>query len=205
MVDENGTDTMVHIALDGDVVFVIGPTERRVTVYSLMVKNASPVLYAMLGPGFLEGQHLAKTGSTEIALPEDDADAMEIIFNVIHCRNDKVKKMLGPDELLRVAIACDKYDCVGSLEFAFQTWLSHIGATKSKDLWALAMAACVSQEQLAFAEATSALVFNHAGSFLDLTREHDDVMDPTLLLRTAGTFLVGRELCRLQQSHFLWH
>ncbi|KAB5514896.1 hypothetical protein GE09DRAFT_1264300, partial [Coniochaeta sp. 2T2.1] len=127
MVDENDTGTMVHIAPDGDVVLVTGKTQRRLRVHSLIANRASPVLNAMLGPSFREGQQLATNGSTEIPLPEDDADAMEIILNVIHCRNDEVKKILSPGELLRVAIACEKYDCFVPLEFAIQTWLSQSG------------------------------------------------------------------------------
>ncbi|KAB5581150.1 hypothetical protein GE09DRAFT_949341 [Coniochaeta sp. 2T2.1] len=193
MVDENDTDTMVHIARDGDVVLVVGQPQRRLRVYSLIAKSASPVLNAMLGPSFGEGQQLAKTGSTEMPLPEDDADAMETILNVIHCRNDEVKKLLSPGELLRVAIACEKYDCFVPLQFAIQTWLSHMSATKSEDLWAWAMAACLFHEQQAFADTTSAVASNHAGSSIDLTREHERVMDATMLLRTAGTLRTGRE------------
>jgi hypothetical protein len=43
----------------------------------------------MLGALYREGQRSGLTGSKkEIPLPEDDADAMTIIFAVIHHRND---------------------------------------------------------------------------------------------------------------------
>ncbi|KAB5513441.1 hypothetical protein GE09DRAFT_1231918 [Coniochaeta sp. 2T2.1] len=169
--DEMDTGTTIHVVPDGDVVLIVGPAGRRL------------------------GQ-LSKTGSTEIALPEDDADAMETLFSVMHCRNDRVKKVLEPDKLLRVAIACDKYDCFVSLEFATHTWLSHRGATKSEDLWAVAMAACLFREQQAFADATSALVYSHAGSFVDLTREHEGMMDSTLVMLEEARNKVRMSLLR---------
>ncbi len=94
LINEGNAPTTVDIAPNGDVVFVVGPSKTRLRVYSLFVKTASPVLNAMLRPNFEEGQQLAKTGSAEIALPEDNAEAIETIFNVIHGRNDKVRESL---------------------------------------------------------------------------------------------------------------
>ena len=192
-INEESAGITVDIAPDGDVVFVVGTTERRLRVYSLFVKAASPVLNAMLRPNFKEGHELAETGSVEIALPEDDAEAIEIIFNVIHGRNDKVRQTLSPDEILQVAIASDKYDCFVSLAFAIRVWLSRKGVSDPEELWVLAMAACLFREQEAFAEATAALVFNHVGSYVDLARKHEAVMDPIVLLNTAGMSLAGWE------------
>ncbi|KAK4245502.1 hypothetical protein C7999DRAFT_16311 [Corynascus novoguineensis] len=189
-INELSAQATVDIAPDGDVVFVIGPTERRLRVYSLFVKIASPVLKAMLRPNFEEGQQLAKTGSAEIALPEDDAEAMEIILNVIHGRNDQVRDTLSPNELLQIAIASDKYDCCVSLAFAIRIWLRYQGISDPEELWASAMAACLFREQEAFAEATSALVFNHAGSYIDLAKKYEAIMDPVMMLNTTGKFSV---------------
>jgi hypothetical protein len=192
-INEETAGETVDIAPDGDVVFVIGTTERRLRVHSLFVKAASPVLNAMLRPNFKEGHELAETGSVEIALPEDNGEAIEIIFNVIHGRNDKVRQTLSPDEILQVAITSDKYDCFVSLAFAIRVWLSHKDVSDPEELWVLAMAACLFRGQEAFAEATSALVFNHAGSYVDLARKHEAVMDPIVLLNTAGMSLAGWE------------
>ncbi|KXX80335.1 hypothetical protein MMYC01_204671 [Madurella mycetomatis] len=183
---EESAQSIVNIAPDGDVVFVVGPTKKRLRVYSLFIKTASPVLNAMLHPSFEEGQRLAKTGSVEIALPEDNAEAIEIIFNVIHGRNDKVQAKLSPNELLQVAIANDKYDFFVPLAFAIRIWLSRQGVSDPEELWALAMAACLFSEQEAFTAATSALVFNHEASYISLAKKHEAVMDPIMLLRTAG-------------------
>ncbi|KAK3293822.1 uncharacterized protein B0H64DRAFT_173440 [Chaetomium fimeti] len=196
MNEENAQKT-IDIAPDGDVVFVIGTTEKRVRVYSLFVKAASPVLNAMLGPNFEEGQQLAKTGSAEIALPEDNVEAIEIIFNVIHGRNDKVRETLSPRELLQVAIVSDKYDCSVSLAFAIRVWLSPRGGSDPEELWALAMAAYLFREREAFEKATSALVFNHGESYINLSRKHEAVMNPIILLNTAAMLEEARNKLRM--------
>lgn len=189
ILNEESAQSTVNIAPDGDVVFVIGPTKKRLRVHSLFVKTASAVLNAMLRPNFEEGQQLAKTGSVEIALPEDNAEAIETILNVIHGRNDKVQEKLSPNELLQVAIANDKYDFFVPLAFAIRIWLSHKSVGDPEELWALAMATCLFGKQEAFAEATFALVFNHEGSYIKLAKKYEEVMDPIMSLRVAGMSL----------------
>ncbi|KAH6842654.1 hypothetical protein B0I37DRAFT_382490 [Chaetomium sp. MPI-CAGE-AT-0009] len=187
----------VDIAPDGDVVFIVGPTQRRMRVQSLFVKTASPVLNAMLRPNFKEGHRLAQTGSAEIELPEDDADAIETILNIIHGRNDKVPDTLGPDELLQVAIAVDKYDCLVSLSFAIRVWIGREGVEKPEGLWALALAACLFRDEGGFAKATSALVVNYARSYIDLARKCEAAMDPVMLLTTAAMLEETRNKVRM--------
>lgn len=84
MSEQASATATIDIALEGDVVFIVGPTQRRLRVHLLFIKGASPVLKVMLGPNFREGHQLARTGLAEIALPEDGADAMETIFNIMH-------------------------------------------------------------------------------------------------------------------------
>ncbi|KAL2192952.1 hypothetical protein P885DRAFT_64422 [Corynascus similis CBS 632.67] len=196
-INELSAQTTVDIAPDGDVVFVIGPSERRLRVYSLFVKTASPVLKAMLRPNFEEGQQLAKTGSAEIALPEDDAEAMEIILNVIHGRNDQVRDTLSPNELLQVAITSDKYDCCAPLTFAIRIWLRRKGISNPEELWASALVACLFREEEAFAETTSALVFNYAGSYVDFAKKYEAIMDPVMMLYTAAMLEESRNKLRM--------
>lgn len=120
--------TTVDIAPNGDVVFIVGPRGKRLKVYSLFLTTASPVFNAMLSPSFKEGSQLAQPGSSEIELPEDNAEAIEIVFNVIHGHNNMVEDKLGSETLLQVAKIVDKYDCFNSLAFAIQTWLKWTNA-----------------------------------------------------------------------------
>lgn len=184
---EQSAPATVNIAQEGDVVFIIGPTQRRLKVHSLFVTMASPVFNAMLGPNFHEGQQLAKTGLAEVELPEDDADALETIFNIMHGRNDKVRDTLSPDEILQVAISGDKYDCFASLALARRLWLScYKGVRNPVELCALDLAACLFGQQEVFFETTTALIAYHSGSYLDLIRKYEAAMDPVMLLNIAG-------------------
>ncbi|CAK7274998.1 hypothetical protein SEPCBS119000_006459 [Sporothrix epigloea] len=185
------------IAVSGDVVLVVGPSGKKLRVHSLFIANASPVFNAMLGPNFAEGQQLKKSGLTEVVLPDDDAEAMELILKVIHGCNDTVPEKLTPDELVAVAVAADKYDCVGSLTFAMQIWLSCMSMTDPENLWAVAMTALVFRRQKAFAEATSALILNDAGSYLDGIRNYENLIDPVLLLKIAAKMEEERNKLRM--------
>jgi BTB/POZ domain len=104
MVTERNDSTIADIASDGDVILVVGAGMKRLKAYSLVLKSASKVFSAMLGPKFSEGQRLDENESTEIDMPEDDAEAMEIMLNVIHGRNNAVHDGLDASQILRVAI-----------------------------------------------------------------------------------------------------
>ena len=80
----------------GDVVIVVGPEEKRMRVSSTILKNASKYFAALLGPHFREGQDVGKNLSKEITMPEEGAQSLEVIFNVIHLRNEAVPKSLTP-------------------------------------------------------------------------------------------------------------
>jgi len=73
----------------GATILVIEPDEARLCAHSYLLQSASKVFKATPGPLYREGQRSGLTGSKkEIPLPEDDADAMNIICAVIHHRND---------------------------------------------------------------------------------------------------------------------
>ncbi|RMJ15735.1 hypothetical protein CDV36_004568 [Fusarium kuroshium] len=64
------------IAPDGVVTFILDEGKMTVRVHSAIMKNASPVFAAMLGPHFKEG-HALREGGCEIPLPEDDGVAAQ--------------------------------------------------------------------------------------------------------------------------------
>ncbi|KAH7304156.1 hypothetical protein B0I35DRAFT_401473 [Stachybotrys elegans] len=189
----------IDIAAKGDVVFVVGTDRRRLKVYSIFVMTASPVFNAMLGPNFMEGHRLIRSGQTEVELPEDNADAMEIVLNVIHGRNDRVQRTLSPGEVLKVAVISDKYDCSTSLAFAIRTWLDdYTSTTDPGEMWILAMAALALSKQDEFAKMTSALVFHHAGSYLGFIKEDDGKPSLEVQLKTAVLLEEARNSLRMK-------
>ena len=76
-----------HVAPNGDIVFLLGPDQQRVQVHSIIMKTASPVFAAMLGPNFREGHDILASASNnqlaEITLPDDDFEAFNSICQVL--------------------------------------------------------------------------------------------------------------------------
>ena len=168
---DESSNSVTDIATDGDVILVVGPERRKLRVHSLILKNVSTVFNAMFGPHFKEGQGLGGAYPKEIPLPEDSADALELICCVIHSRNDAVPHSLSPSEVLRVAIAADKYDCAVGLKFAGESWLIHNDVKNTVELGRLMTAAYIFDSAHAFWKITLKLIFRHEGSYLQLIDE----------------------------------
>ncbi|KAF7869635.1 hypothetical protein EAF04_004419 [Stromatinia cepivora] len=98
------------------------PYKYHLLVSSKHMSLASPVFKAMLTGGFQEAVELREKGRTEIGLPDDDADVMIILANVIHGRFKLVPKTLYLGSLTRMAILVDKYQCYESVDFLRNVW-----------------------------------------------------------------------------------
>lgn len=181
MVTETKDSATVDIVPDGDVILVVGIEMKRLRAYSLTLKSASTVFRAMLGPRFSEGQKLNDNGSTEIDMPEDDAEAMEIMLNVIHGCNNKVHDALDASRVLRVAITADKFDCKVALAFAIRVWLNCANVTDSNQLWQLLKAAYWFDNPESFEEISLRLMLHHQGSYLQLWARDD--IDADILIK----------------------
>ncbi len=174
----------IDIAPDGDVILIIGADRRRLRVFSLFLKNASNVFKAMLGSHFAEGKSIGGADPAEIPLPEDDAETLSIIFNVLHGKNDIVPESLDGTQILRIAVAADKYDLIIPLRFAIQRWLACSGVSDPKELWLLMVASSWFDNAKGFADITHALIFHYAGSYSELAIEGG--LNPDALLRACG-------------------
>lgn len=83
---------------------------------------------ALLSPRFSEGVELSARGNLEVALPDEDADALEIICLVLHHRNE-VKVFDTSVALLKtIALLSDKYDLALALKQTAQVWISDLEA-----------------------------------------------------------------------------
>ncbi|CZR63190.1 uncharacterized protein PAC_13086 [Phialocephala subalpina] len=196
------------IAADGDVVFLVGADKARLRVYSLILKNTSKVFSAMLGPQFSEGQALlirtTNTQPVELPLPEDDPDALRAICNILHGRNDAFVEPVRAPEILNIAIAADKWDCVVPLAWAVKDWLRCEGVTDSKELWRLMLAAYWFDEDKAFEKITQALLFHHKSSYFDL-KEQADELDSNVFMRIRNLLEESRTNLRMNLLQNLFH
>ncbi|KAF5697377.1 hypothetical protein FGLOB1_12804 [Fusarium globosum] len=160
---------IVEIVPDGDIILAVGSDKTKILVKSTLLRAASNPFSAMLGPNWKEGHDMRHhNGPFEIPLPEDNATAMEIICSVIHFQNDRIPQTLPASDVLAIAIAADKYDCMNALQFTSKAWLQELKA-KPEDLMLLAAAAYLFRDAKAFREITAALVLNHQGSYLALS------------------------------------
>jgi hypothetical protein len=145
-------------------------------VYSLFLKNASKVFAVMLGPNFSEGEKISQItmgSAVELDFPEDDAEALSIIFRVIHGRNESIHQTLTSEQVLSVAITADKYDCIVPLAFAIEHWFNPrnlAGLATPKQKWEMMTAAYWVCKDRSFTDLSLALMLNYSGSFLELAR-----------------------------------
>lgn len=138
----------------------------------------------MLGPSYSEGANLSSAAPKDIPLPDDDAEALEIIFNVIHCRTEAIDDPLDPSLVLRVAIMADKYDFTQALKFAARDWLKCDAVRDAKHLWRLAIASSWLRNNKGFENTTLALLRRYGGSFVKLGEV--DRMPPDVVGQFAG-------------------
>ncbi|KAI9871679.1 MAG: hypothetical protein M1830_002623 [Pleopsidium flavum] len=115
---------------DGDIIFVLEETELRVS--SKVLSVASAVFKAMFGPHFLEGSDLTSMSARRISLPDDNAEAMTTLCNILHHRNNKIDQEPAPSALEQLAVLCDKYDCSKALVPWSRTWMSYYHQNSSR-------------------------------------------------------------------------
>lgn len=86
--------------------------QQTLLVSSAVMRIASPVWRTMLDPQghFMESQRSLIHG--EIEFPEDDPDALLCVLRIAHLQFRKVPDTLDYEELVDLAIICDKYDTV---------------------------------------------------------------------------------------------
>ncbi|QYT00376.1 BTB domain-containing protein [Trichoderma simmonsii] len=167
--NDTQTNTIVEIAPDGDLILIVGPEEAKLHVDSMMLRAASKLFSAMFGPNWKEGRDLLNGDRlTEIPLPEDNAAAMKIICSVIHHQRSEVPRTLAAGDVLAVAVAADKYDCVEALELASDRWLRPSG-DEAGNLMLLTAAAYLFQNAQAFKELTKALILDYKDPYLTLS------------------------------------
>lgn len=111
---------------NGDLVLILGTIENeiRIRVSSKVLCLASPVFAAITSPNFAEGRILSERNSLELALPDDEPEAMSWFYHALHFRQNLHAVSLPLLENL--AVLCDKYDASLALSFCSEALLSEI-------------------------------------------------------------------------------
>lgn len=162
---------VVNIATTGDIILIVGSEKLHLRVQSLILKAASEYLCTLLRPNREEGHASLGLGlPIEVVLPEDDPTALRCICAILHHQIKLVPHTMDTRDVLRVAIAADKYGLVDALTLAHQVWLCPLNKAAS-DLLALAAAAFLFKNAEAFKVITKTLVLNYEDSYLTLWNE----------------------------------
>ncbi|KAH6625532.1 hypothetical protein C7974DRAFT_455732 [Boeremia exigua] len=203
MCNERSSTSTVDIADNSDVILIVGPKEKRLRVSSLSLANASKVFRSMFGPHFREGQKLGDSSSCirEVPMPEDNADAMEIICNIIHFRS--VPENINADLLLHAAIEADKFNCRNVVHHASTLWLNQAESKELIELAQLMASSYLLNNSRAFGQITLKMIFCHQGSYLPLA-EQEIGLDLTVLLRICCLLEERRALLISKVAHVLF-
>ncbi|ORY13577.1 hypothetical protein BCR34DRAFT_561762 [Clohesyomyces aquaticus] len=89
-----------------DLTLVLGKEKQEVEVAKSALRMVSSVWCAMFGSDWAEHK------ATSIDLPEDDPHAMLIVLRIAHYQHKELPKKLTMEELVNLAVVCDKYDTV---------------------------------------------------------------------------------------------
>jgi len=105
-------------------------------VQSKILAISSKVFKTLLSPRFREGTDLTLTGTVETPLPDDDPDAMIVICNILHLRNDEVAiSGTTVEQLLTIATWTDKYDCSRAMRHATELWIRKLTKATVDNEW----------------------------------------------------------------------
>lgn len=100
----------IELCSNGDLTLLISkehrPATHRINVSRMSMCLASPVWRAMLTGRFAEAT------KDEILLVDDDPEALLTVLRVAHLRFYEVPKFINLQQLLQIAMLCDKYDTV---------------------------------------------------------------------------------------------
>ena len=109
---------------NGDLTIKVGRRGREFLVCSKTVARASPVFKAMLYGNFKEARPADPTESWIVKLPEDDANSVEILFNIIHSHFDRVPDVLSLLGLFWVLVITEKYNTTQLLRPWIKGWFA---------------------------------------------------------------------------------
>ncbi|KAF4960631.1 hypothetical protein FGADI_799 [Fusarium gaditjirri] len=159
------SDAVTQIVTDGDVMLVVGPSQRKIRVSSHFLKHISPVFQAMLDAPMKEGEALANKcaddAPVEIALPEDKEQPMVQTLQTLYGSDPSARKFKMGD-VKEIAILAEKYGMVRRIAIFGSFWLRK-AAKKSfseipNDAWDTLIVAYILKIDWAFFDMTKAMM-----------------------------------------------
>ncbi|KAF2208043.1 hypothetical protein CERZMDRAFT_49995 [Cercospora zeae-maydis SCOH1-5] len=128
---------IVDICSEGDTLLVVqgiaGVSQSvGIRVSSSALAIASPVFRRILVPSSSLAPPTPSPGTEEqreprpIHLANDDGDALFLLLNILHLRNDALPARIQPDLLLRFVATCARYECIVAAGRAASQWLDYI-------------------------------------------------------------------------------
>lgn len=178
-----------------DLFLVVGPNKQPIGFDARSLRRVSKVFEAMFRPPWLESTKLSENriSPPEMALPEDDFRAMNVICCIIHHRNDLVPADLLARDILKIAIVADKYDMLAALMFAAAGWLKTTPQSDTSEadseailsMGSLLAAAFLFREAEQFRDLSVQLMFNYGGSYREIAKS-------SLIVDVLGAEVPGR-------------
>ena len=98
----------------------------RIRVSSRHLILASEVFKVLLKGGLRESSKLYAEGTTEIPLPDDFADGLVVLANIIHGKFRELPKKMTPQLLIQIVLLVDKYKLHESVEPFIDRWMEHV-------------------------------------------------------------------------------
>ena len=131
---------------------------------SAVLKTFSPVFAALLGPNYKEGGRLESQSQMEIPIPDDDPEALIMLLNILHMRNDQVPDVLDCHRMVDVVNLADKYLCKDKMELAARLWIKNVeDTTVIAEIGPLITACCLLDFDRYFEYFTRRLVMHGTG------------------------------------------
>ena len=155
---------------DGDV--LVQTNSKELILSSKILALASPVFKAMFSPKFREGSTARSAQNPlQLPLPDDNPDALTVLFHTLHFSSKRTFSSLGADLQLQIAQLADKYQCIASISGESGRWLRSLseGGYESSVLWTLSTIAFLMGHKDEFSKFTVKLVLGLTAMELDLS------------------------------------
>lgn len=102
------------------------PQAIRIRVSSRHLALAFQYFKRMLGPDWEEGKSLRADGCTTITAVGFDLDALLVVLNAMHGRQRHLPRKMSLEQLAKVAVVVDYYQCHGVVDMAKELWIKNL-------------------------------------------------------------------------------